>query len=61
LLLGFALGSAVLPALMVGTLAAAFAGAILLLREGGDARRRTIPFGPFLAFGAVAVMLLLAP
>lgn len=61
LLLGFALGSAVLPALMVGTLAAALAGAILLLREGGDARRRTIPFGPFLAFGAVAVTLLLAP
>jgi prepilin signal peptidase PulO-like enzyme (type II secretory pathway) len=46
---------------MVGMLAAALAGAILLLREGGDARRSTIPFGPFLAFGAVAVTLLLTP
>ena len=61
LLLGFALGSAVLPALMVGTLAAALAGAVLLAREGRDARRRTIPFGPFLAFGAIAATLLLTP
>ena len=61
LLLGFALGSAVLPALMVGTLAAALAGVVLLVREGRDARRRTIPFGPFLSFGAVAAILLLTP
>ncbi len=61
LLLGFALGSAVLPALMVGTLAAALAGAAMLAREGRDARRRTIPFGPFLAFGAIAATLLLTP
>ena len=61
LLLGFALGSAVLPALMVGTLAAVLAGALLLARDGREARRRSIPFGPFLVVGAIAATLLLTP
>jgi prepilin signal peptidase PulO-like enzyme (type II secretory pathway) len=61
LLLGFALGAAVLPALVLGTLAAALAGAVLLVRDGRDARGRTIPYGPFLAFGAIAATLLLTP
>ena len=46
LLLGFALGSAVLPALMVGTLAAALAGAVLLVRQGRDARGEPSLSGP---------------
>ncbi len=37
------------------------AAVIVLLREGGGARRKAIPYGPFLAFGAIAVMLLQAP
>jgi leader peptidase (prepilin peptidase)/N-methyltransferase len=61
LLLGFALGSAVVPGLMIGTLAAALAGVVLLVREGQNARRRTIPFGPFLAFGAIVALLLHTP
>jgi Flp pilus assembly protein protease CpaA len=61
LLLGFALGSAVVPALMVGMLAAGLAGVVLLARDGRQARRRTVPFGPFMAFGAIAVVLLQAP
>jgi leader peptidase (prepilin peptidase) / N-methyltransferase len=61
LLLGFALGGAVLPALMVGTLAGAAAGIVLLARNGTQARRRAIPYGPFLAFGAIAILLLSAP
>jgi leader peptidase (prepilin peptidase) / N-methyltransferase len=61
LLLGFALGAAVLPALVVGTLAGGAAGIVLLLRNGAEARRRAIPFGPFLAFGAIAVLLISAP
>jgi leader peptidase (prepilin peptidase) / N-methyltransferase len=61
LLLGFALGSAVLAGLMIGTLAAALAGVVLLVREGRDARRKTIPFGPFLAFGAIVAILLHTP
>lgn len=61
LLLGAALGAAVLPALLLGTLAGGVAAVIVLLREGGRARRKAIPYGPFLAFGAIAVMLLQAP
>ena len=61
LLLGFALGSAVLPALVVGTLAGGAAAIVLLVRNGAEARRRAIPFGPFLAFGAIATILLIAP
>jgi leader peptidase (prepilin peptidase) / N-methyltransferase len=61
LLLGAALGSAVIPALLLGTLAGAAAAVVLLVRHGTEARRRAIPFGPFLAFGAIATLLLLAP
>ena len=61
LLLGFALGGAVLPALAIGTLAGGAAGIVLLARDGAKARRRAIPFGPFLAFGAIAILLLSAP
>jgi prepilin signal peptidase PulO-like enzyme (type II secretory pathway) len=51
----------VLPALLLGTLAGGVAAVIVLMREGGGARRKAIPYGPFLAFGAIAVMLLQAP
>jgi len=61
LLLGFALGGAVLPALVIGTLAGGAAAIVLLARNGAEARRRAIPFGPFLAFGAIAILLLSAP
>jgi leader peptidase (prepilin peptidase) / N-methyltransferase len=61
LVLGFALGGAVLPALVVGTLAGGAAGIVLLVRNGAEARRRAIPFGPFLAFGAIAVLLISTP
>lgn len=58
LLLGAALGSAVLTALFLGAVAAAVYALFLLARDGASARRRTIPLGPFLAFGAIAVLLL---
>ena len=61
LLLGAALGAAVLPALLLGVLAGGVAGVVVLVREGRGARRKAIPYGPFLAFGAIAVMLLYAP
>jgi leader peptidase (prepilin peptidase) / N-methyltransferase len=35
--------------------------ALLLVRDGRGALGRTMPFGPFLAFGAIATVLLLAP
>lgn len=61
LLLGATLGGAVLPALVLGALAGAAAAVVLLVREGPRALGRSMPFGPFLAFGAIAVALLLAP
>ena len=56
LLLGAALGKAVWVGLMVGMLAGSLAGALLIAREGLAARKRTIPFGPFLALGAVVAL-----
>jgi leader peptidase (prepilin peptidase)/N-methyltransferase len=61
LFLVFALIAAVVPALLVGTLAGAAAGVVLLVRHGAKARRRALPFGPFLAFGAIAILLISAP
>lgn len=61
LLLGAMLGSAVVPAALLGTLAGAAAAVVLLARDGRPALRRTIPYGPFLAFGAIATVLVLAP
>ena len=58
LLLGAALGSAVLPALFIGLLAAAAYALVLLAVQGLAARRQTIPLGPFLAFGGIAALLL---
>jgi prepilin signal peptidase PulO-like enzyme (type II secretory pathway) len=42
-------------------LAGGVAGVVVLVREGRSARRKAISYGPFLAFGAIAVMLLHAP
>lgn len=61
LLVGSTLGGSVLVGLLLGSLAAAAAGVLLLLREGASARRRTLPLGPFLASGAILALLLLAP
>lgn len=57
LLLGAALGSGIFGALVIGTAAAAVVGVALIARHGLAARARTIPLGPFLAFGAVVILL----
>jgi leader peptidase (prepilin peptidase)/N-methyltransferase len=59
LLIGALLGWAVVAALFLGTLAAGIVAAIMLFREGSAARKRAIPLGPFLAGGAVVVLLFL--
>jgi leader peptidase (prepilin peptidase) / N-methyltransferase len=59
LLLGAALGWGVIPALLLGTLAAGLVSAGLLAAHGARARKRAIPLGPFLAGGAVVVLLFL--
>ena len=56
LLLGAMLGAEVLPALMVGMLAALVPSAVLFVRHGAAARKMCIPFGPFLAFGGVVAL-----
>ena len=56
LLLGAMLGWDVAVALMVGMLAALVPAFVLLARHGAAARKMGIPFGPFLAFGAVVAL-----
>ena len=56
-LLGAALGLDVVPALFLGSLAAALYGLALVVRHGTSARKRTLPLGPFLALGAIVVLL----
>jgi leader peptidase (prepilin peptidase)/N-methyltransferase len=41
---------------MVGLLAALVPGLVLIARHGRAARKMGIPFGPFLAFGAVVAL-----
>jgi leader peptidase (prepilin peptidase) / N-methyltransferase len=55
-LLGAALGLDVVPALFVGSFAAGLFGLALVLRHGTSARKQAIPFGPFMAFGAILLL-----
>jgi len=57
--LGLLLGAAVAPALLVALLAGVVFGAVVMTRKGVVAGRKTaVPFGPFLAFGAVFAVFL---
>jgi leader peptidase (prepilin peptidase) / N-methyltransferase len=56
-LLGLALGSQVVSALTIGCLAIAPAAAWVLIAGGTEARRTSLPFGPFLGLGAAVVLL----
>jgi leader peptidase (prepilin peptidase)/N-methyltransferase len=55
--MGLYLGRAVAPAMIVGFAAGALVGVGLILRHGAGARKRAIPFGPFLALGGLAGLL----
>jgi leader peptidase (prepilin peptidase) / N-methyltransferase len=57
-LLGAALGKSVAAAILAGLLAAAVVVLVVLAREGLGARKKTIAFGPFLAFGGLLVLFL---
>ena len=61
LLLGAVLGQAVVPALVLAFVSVVPVAVYLLLRDGAKARSTLIPFGPFLAFGAIVVLLAAAP
>jgi leader peptidase (prepilin peptidase)/N-methyltransferase len=56
LLLGAMLGKAVSVGLMVGMLSALVFSTVLFAQHGLAARKMAIPFGPFLAFGALVAL-----
>ncbi len=55
--MGLFLGREVAPAILVALLAGSAVGLALIAREGAAARKRAIPFGPFLAIGGIAGLL----
>jgi leader peptidase (prepilin peptidase)/N-methyltransferase len=52
-MIGLYLGRAVVPAVLIGFLVGAIVGMAMIARHGPGARKRAIPFGPFLAVGGV--------
>lgn len=52
-MMGLYLGRAVAPALLIGLAAGALVGGFLIARHGAEARKRAVPFGPFLALGGI--------
>jgi leader peptidase (prepilin peptidase)/N-methyltransferase len=55
--MGLFLGRDVAPALLAALLAGSLFGLALIARDGAAARKRAIPFGPFLALGGVVGLL----
>ena len=55
--MGLFLGWAVAPAILIALLAGSVVGLALIARHGSQARKMAIPFGPFLALGGVAGLL----
>jgi leader peptidase (prepilin peptidase)/N-methyltransferase len=56
LLLGAGLGWTVSVGMMIGMVCALVASSVLFARHGLAARKMGIPFGPFLAFGAIVAL-----
>ncbi len=55
--MGLFLGSAVAPAILIALLSGVLFGAVVVARKGAHAGRKTaIPFGPFLALGALVAV-----
>jgi leader peptidase (prepilin peptidase) / N-methyltransferase len=57
-LLGAALGKSVVAAIAVGLFAGGVFALLVIAREGVGARKKAVPFGPFLAFGGLVVLFL---
>ena len=51
--MGIYLGSGVAPAMLVAFLTGSLVGLLIIAREGRDARKKGVPFGPFLALGGL--------
>jgi leader peptidase (prepilin peptidase)/N-methyltransferase len=56
-LIGFFLGRAVAPAVLIALLAGAATGLAIIGAKGAAGRKQAVPFGPFLAFGALVGLL----
>ena len=56
LLMGAILGASIVPALFVAFALGAILGVALLARYGSRARKMAVPFGPFLAAGALVAL-----
>jgi leader peptidase (prepilin peptidase)/N-methyltransferase len=56
-IMGLYLGAAVAPALLAAFAAGAGVGGAILAREGASARKRALPFAPFLALGGLVGLL----
>jgi leader peptidase (prepilin peptidase)/N-methyltransferase len=55
--MGLFLGRAVAPAILIALLAGVVVGAVIMARKGAKAGRKTaVPFGPFLALGAIVAI-----
>jgi leader peptidase (prepilin peptidase)/N-methyltransferase len=61
ILIGAALGPAIVPGLLLGMVSAAVFGIGLIARHGRSAGRRTIAYAPFLVFGALVALMFLRP
>jgi len=55
--MGIFLGVEVIPAMLIALLAGSVVGIGMMIRDGAAARKRAIPFGPFLALGGVVGLL----
>jgi leader peptidase (prepilin peptidase) / N-methyltransferase len=56
-MMGIYLGSALAPAVLAGLIAGSVVGVTMIARGGPEARKRQIPFGPFLALGGIVGLL----
>jgi leader peptidase (prepilin peptidase) / N-methyltransferase len=55
--MGLFLGRNVAPAILVALLTGSLVGLAMIARDGAEARKKAIPFGPFLALGGVVGLL----
>jgi leader peptidase (prepilin peptidase)/N-methyltransferase len=55
--MGLYLGSSVAPALLIALFSGSVVGLAIMARHGAEARKRAVPFGPFLALGGVVALL----
>jgi len=55
--MGLYLGRNVAPAFLIALFAGSIVGLAMIARHGAEARKRAIPFGPFLALGGVVALL----